>query len=577
VTRTAREQPHTFWAPVTGREPDNTPLREGTHARVVACLNVWNDLHALKYTLPTWIKHVDAVLAVDGAYAGTADEQPLSTDGTREYLASHSKVQIIDAGGLDQCGKRSVYLKLGRPGDLLVILDADEFVTHPELLRSCPTLDVGWVRIVSSMYVRSYGQPRVIRWMPGLEYRGRHHWIYHEDRLLCTHQYGGPGYAHRPLPLTLENQRGLGRVGDRLTVKRNHHHRQVAGERPLIAMPPFSTASDSQLTGRESLNIVHHAYRDDGIAPSRLHAAINRTTPHASLFFKQRPGPFGAAGQFMVKDHATHYTRALQSADVLHFHGAMSHSRMYGRGKPIVFHHHGSLLRANVDSYMKAARDVNALILVSNLELLTYTGEEGHYLPNTVPVARYRALRNQEALDSGPLRIAHSPSQPHRKGTDKLVEVVRALQKRGREIELVMIHDVSHSEALRLKATCHLAFDSFWLGIQCSGIECAAMGLPVIAGDVTVRDRYRERFGACPYTFAENQEELEAELVRLVSDRAYYRAEADRVNAYVTTYHDESAVTLRYLDLLDDKYQWRTTVRAGKFIPRAGRLTGTRR
>jgi hypothetical protein len=93
------------------------------------------------------------------------------------------------------------------------------------------------------------------------------------------------------------------------------------------------------------------------------------------------------------------------------------------------------------------------------------------------------------------------------------------------------------------------------------------MGLPVIAGDPMVADLYREIVGEVPYTYANTEDELVAAIEGLVSDQGYRDAEAARVSTYCERYHDEAAVALRYLDLLDDAFHWR--VGMSKRIERA--------
>ncbi len=550
-----------IWNLADGRELDATPLPEVMRpTRLVACLNVWNDVAALRRTIDSWRRYVTHIIAVDGAYEHSG--HALSTDGTRDFLARFPNVTLIDAAGLSQCEKRTRYLRAGQPGDVLFIIDADESVTRPETLAALPSCDVGWVRINSSMYQRQYGQPRLITWRPGLTYRGRHHWIYDaEDRLLCTHQYGGTGYSHRPVDLILDNQRALGRSPERLATKNAHHVREVSREIPLISMPA-ARMSDMSVATRESLQILMHAYRDDGMAPSRLHTAINRTTPHSSIFFKVRPGPFNVPDQYLTGMHAHQLRMATASADIIHYHGAMSAAVGARPDARVVFHHHGTLFRNNAAEYMAQAKARGALVLLSNLELFSHVGDgRAHFLPNTVPIARYSNLRatSQVPFDgSSPFRIGHSPSKPERKGTDVFLKVCGILKERGLAVEPIVLHNLSHREVLRQKATCHAFFDSFWLGMQCSGIEAAAMGLPVIAGDRTVADRYVAQFGEIPYTYAESEDGLLYALEQMIVSPEWRAIEAARVFRYVRDHHDESAVALRYLDLLDAEFGWRS-------------------
>ena len=549
-----------FWSPLAGRELDTTPLsNRSTVSRVVACLNVWNDKAALERSVPTWKSYVDHVIVVDGSY--DAISHSLSTDGTREFLLQQfNSIEIIDAPGLAQCDKRTKYCERGQEGDYLFIIDADEHVQDASMLMNIPPCDIGWIRMQNAIYNREYGQPRIIRWRPGLRYAGRHHWIYCDDSLLCTHQYGGPGFAHRPIGLTIVNRRNIGRSSERRQIKNTHRRVQTSVELAHMAMPR-SAMSDAKSTARECLWILNYAYRDDGIAPSRFHTAINRTTPHASLFFKQRPGPFGVTTQFDARKDARLLQRAITMADIVHLHTVVSMALPITRAVPLVFHHHGSILRANAEKYLHEAKRRHALVLVSNLELLSWTGDyPAFFLPNVVPVARYRALADLQVgrFDATRVfRICHSPTKAERKGTQQFLAACANLTKRGFSVEPVLIENRSHADTLAIKSTCHAAFDSFWLGIQCSGLEAAAMGMPVIAGDPTVADRYRTYFGAVPYTFANSQEELEHELQRLIEDQIYRAQEAARVGAYVTANHDESAVALTYLDYLDRAFHWR--------------------
>jgi hypothetical protein len=148
-------------------------------------------------------------------------------------------------------------------------------------------------------------------------------------------------------------------------------------------------------------------------------------------------------------------------------------------------------------------------------------------------------------------RIAHSPTRKDYKGTDKLIAAVETLRQKGLPIELVMIDKMTHGDALRAKATADLTFDSFWLGIQGSGLEAAAMGQMVVAGDADVKALYEQsEVGYCPYTFAGNQEQLAQVLERAIVDPDYYAAEAERVNQYVKQYHDYASVARRYEGIL---------------------------
>jgi hypothetical protein len=132
----------------------------------------------------------------------------------------------------------------------------------------------------------------------------------------------------------------------------------------------------------------------------------------------------------------------------------------------------------------------------------------------------------------------------------------------------VLIEGMTHAQSVATKATCDAVFDSFWLGIQCSGLEGAAMGLPVIAGDAFTAGKYREIVGHVPYTYADDEATLTEALERLAVDAEWRRGEAERVATYCEAWHDEAAVALRYLDLLDLAFNWRQVMAGGRIRPR---------
>ena len=428
------------------------------------------------------------------------------------------------------CGRRRSERAIAitaEPGDLLVIIDADETIENAKAIRSTPILDVGWVRIESALYTKPYGQPRLVRWQPGLHYAGRHHWLYRDDDLLATHQYGGTGFEHRTVAVTITNHRGLGHSADRGQAKRSHMRVQVETERqtadPSRCAAPRTAKSDALMRRRESLRIAILALRDDGVAPSRLHSAINRTTPHASLFWSAQAHPYGAEQQYQLPRDRRASQQAISAADVVHIHVNIPEGVVLPAGKPVVLHHHGSPLRRHPEPFAALAAKHSALVLVSNLQLLTHA-PDATFLPNAMPVARYRRLRALHAAPHETFRVAHSPSRPAIKGTEAFLACCDRLRARGYPIEPVLIQDRPHRESLSIKATCDAAFDAFWLGMQCSGLEAAAMGLPVIAGDQSVADRCRERYGHVPYTFADSEEELELALQRLMDDEVFERS-----------------------------------------------------
>ena len=540
---------------------------------VVACLNIWDDRPALEQTAPTWWKHVSAVVIADGSYQ-TTGKASRSADGLKDCVgqlaAEHETavqwVPIPKGGWPDQVTKRTALLQHAAkayPDAWLFVVDADEFVTGSQVFgEPLPDAEVGWVSVTSPLYERPAGQPRLIRAMPGLAYDGRHHWLTRDGVPLASHQEGGFA-KHAVIDVRLHNQRGLGHTSERRQAKRRHQQAQASREHATVRHP-----RDQMVGARETLRIVQLGRIDAGLVAFRLHTAINATTPHASaLVLGADSNPFGGPSQYRWPHDRDQAESLVELADVAHCHlGYEPFDRMPAKPKRLVIHHHGTLYRTGSEAWALYDHAHKAgLRLVSNTELLQYDTDL-RFLPNPVPVAWYRSLTNRST--TGPFRIAHSPSKRAIKGTDVFLRVCERLQGEGLDIEPVLIEGASHAEAIQAKATCHAAFDSFDLGMQCSGIEAAAMGVPVIAGDVDCRREYAAWLGQVPYTWANDEQGLAEALARLVTDQDFYDAEAKRVTDYVETHHDEAAVATRYLDLLDEAFQWRGALALTNRAPR---------
>lgn len=331
-----------------------------------------------------------------------------------------------------------------------------------------------------------------------------------------------------------------------------------------------------------ALRIAAGCGYDPGSAAYRFHSAVNQCTKHASVFTRfLDTNPHSSYRQLDGVRDAARVRESLLQADILHCHmnyllsaNATSHHIQEGdprtarpvqwrNGQWVVRHYHGSrpdgrsTLEHDVDAKVRRSCIANGGGLVRVGARLTICAEKGaedlQWLPIPMPVARYAALRaemNPSATRSHPFRIAHSPTKRAYKGSDVFVRAVKALQSRGLAVEMVMIEGRSHGEALRLKATCDAVFDSFWLGLQGSGLEAGAMGLPCIAGDQDAADLHARHVGYVPYTFAGDQPQLERAIERLVVDRTYYEAEATRLARYVRAYHDYPVVARRYEEIL---------------------------
>lgn len=555
------------WGGTEGRWLETADVPAGGWARVVACLNVWDDLDALRHTLPTWFPHVDAVIAVDGAYRGAPARECASTDGTLRFLEGLGpKVEIVRAPGdgsfwPHQVEKRNQYLARLRPGDLAFVVDADEFVSGGERLRDLPAFEVGWCVYRKWIYRKAQNFPRLLAASIHPRYDGRHYWLTGDRGRITDCQTGGPGYDHAFVPVEIDNTQGRELRGQRRDwARRIVTTHQYGREAPLADDPP---------AGRESLRVAQVTSLDAGMVVFRFHSAINACSPHESVMGSTDHGrEYESPRQFnLATDDRWAFRRAVAEADVVHCHLGWHEFERLGVRAPgeLVVHHHGTMYRNNPARNDERDRAHGAALrLVSNPELTKYA-EDLRFLPNPVPVARYRRMRERlwRPDPDGYVRVGHSPSKRENKGTEDFLAAVDRLRARGVRIRPVLIEHATHAESVRRKAAeCDLFFDSFWLGLQCSGIEAAAMGIPVIAGDADVA-AWHGGENQTPYLFADTGDELADTLAYLAEDPEAATAAGDRVASYVTRHHDYAAVVARYLDLLDEAVGWRARLNLG--------------
>lgn len=314
----------------------------------------------------------------------------------------------------------------------------------------------------------------------------------------------------------------------------------------------------AQAPGPWDLRVLQLTQYDPGCAVYRYHSAANTVRGVVSAFARFGwTNPSCHLRQWDGEaDRRTVELLAL-TADVIHVHmdyRALHHDLKYAlqSNQRAAITYHGSVLpgderRTFVDH--EADRRMGALQFGAR----PYHGRHGvaHYLPIPVPVRDYQRLAVGRPDPDRVVRVAHSPTRREIKGTAEFLSAIESLRARGLGIEAVLIEHMDHGEALRLKATCHATFDSFWLGMQGSGIEAGAMGQVVLAGDREAAAEAADlNGGVIPWTFTPDGQTLEQAMERLVRDAAWRRAEAARVAEYVGRVHDYPAVGARYLNTL---------------------------
>lgn len=303
---------------------------------------------------------------------------------------------------------------------------------------------------------------------------------------------------------------------------------------------------------------------DPGNAAYRYHSAANSAAGGVSAFTRyEHSSPYCDLRQYDGKSNEGLVAEMTQSADAIHVH--MDYKvldegvrRWPDRSRQLlVRHYHGSdavdtvapkFIENQIDN------DLGAVQIGARLYHNRYSPNM-QWLPIPVPVLDYQELRRRffvpiEEREKKRFRLCHSPTHWRLKGTVALECVIQDLDAEGLPVDLVMIKDMRHGDALAVKASCDATFDSFWLGMQGSGLEAAAMGQPVLAGDPLVVEDYAKIDMACPYTFTKGSDELKDTIRRLVNEPEFVASEGARVAKYTSEYHDYPVVGARYWQII---------------------------
>lgn len=312
---------------------------------------------------------------------------------------------------------------------------------------------------------------------------------------------------------------------------------------------------------RDVTRLLQLAGYDPGLACYRYHSAFNTVGDGVSAFARyEHTNPRGDLRQWDIEDERANVQELCATADVILCHSdysALDVLEARPRSDQLVMRvYHGSVARRpELEKEVVRNREddaAGAVQIGARLYFQAFSARM-HWLPIAVPVADYAALvaQHKGTNDGKTFIVGHSPTMRAIKGTTALEFVVQALRNKGVNIALLNIEGKSHADALAMKARCDVFFDSFFLGIQGSGLEAACMGQAVVAGDVIARDEYIAAIGYCPYTFASTPEELGAQLERLAVDAEYRSAEAWRVKQYVMEHHDYPAVGRQFWHIVE--------------------------
>ncbi|MHB8117236.1 MAG: glycosyltransferase family protein [Methanothrix sp.] len=207
--------------------------------------------------------------------------------------------------------------------------------------------------------------------------------------------------------------------------------------------------------------------------------------------------------------------------------------------KKIVFHYHGDDIRNKGEGTL--SRHCARAVLVSTPDLLAWS-PRARWTPNPIDLKKYPYIGAEK--HERKLRILHAPSVPKVKGTEYVVEAVEELKKEGFEIELDLVKNMPHQEAVEHYKQADIVVDQLlvgWYGVF--AIECMALGKPVC---VYIREDLKSYLPTAPPLVATSPRDLLVDLRRLIEDAALRSRIGKTARIFVEQVHDADKIA-KYL------------------------------
>lgn len=290
------------------------------------------------------------------------------------------------------------------------------------------------------------------------------------------------------------------------------------------------------------LNICHQDYAGVGI---NLTDAVNQCTNHQARHLCEKPHHFKYKTDIVTAD-PKETRKWIKWADIVNCHvypRPLARAGMRPPLRNLIMTQHGRNFRKHTDRCRANNERWGARRVLCTTADLTRNGAE--WLPTAINhAALSRMRRGNKKL---PI-VCQTPSNPGRKYT---TEIEKLFGDR-KDIRLRIIHHTPHRKVLRAIRDVDVFIDRFDLGLGVSGLEAAAMGIPVIAGaPKKYEDEIVKHVGYLPYykaTIATMGEAVDALLSRQKL-RAEYSA---RSTEYIKTFHDFPVVAEKYVKICEE-------------------------
>ena len=237
--------------------------------------------------------------------------------------------------------------------------------------------------------------------------------------------------------------------------------------------------------------------------------------------------------------------------DLLHFH--YSSGLPFGLdfplwrmlNKKVVMHHHGTDIRHKGEHWLYTR--LAQRIFVSTPDLLEWS-RDAIWVPNPLDLEMYPyvGVKNQQSNEMDSIKILHAPSRRRLKGTEHVLSAIKKLKNEGYNIELILVENTPHKEALEYYKRADIVVDQLligWYGMLAQ--ECMALGKPVC---VYLREDLQGYMPSQPMlnTTVDN---LLKNLRMLIEDPHLREDLGKRGRRYVQEVHSSDRIARKLMDL----------------------------
>lgn len=279
---------------------------------------------------------------------------------------------------------------------------------------------------------------------------------------------------------------------------------------------------------------------------------INRTiesfegTQHRIRGFEIERSPFFKSPKMLklYKDIDL-FDAAIKESDIIVYNENYYNKVRKSRDKKTIIYHHGTEYR-DKQEFFKEADKKSDLILASTVDLLKFSSR-ALWFPSPVDLEFIESFKKKNNYKN--FVVAHLATDRKAANTEVIITAIDNLKARGVRVELKIIENVSHHDAIDQLSTCDLLVDHMSeISYRIASVEAMALGIPVIKR-ASNEEVAQQLFGEVPYLSVDNSDELQAKIEMMINDDKLYRKYSKRGYSFAHKYHDAAALKGRLLNL----------------------------